>query len=160
MKQVLKVGIEALVAGTHMDSGRAAAHWIIVPGGGSVSTNPGARAPLGFPNPDYGQAPVGRRGDKLTERGDKSRVVIHVVGRETSKVINRSIKGRKPATHFVFHSSVPEKFDDQEKDAVGDGSNYRENAKLEQAKEAALQRMQTKFNSLVIRGQTRVNPLR
>lgn len=156
IRETLKSGVKTLVANTQMDSGRAAAHWMIVPNKGG---RPGSYAQMNFPNPDYGQGPVGRRGDNGRNRG---KVIKAVVEREWSRAISNTVKGRNPATRFVFESSVPEIWDDSEKDSVGDAqsSSYRVNAKLAEAEEAAKDRMAAKFNALVEANKHRVNVLR
>lgn len=156
MRETLKAGIHTLVENTKMDSGRAAAHWMLIPNKGG---RPGNYAQMHFPNPDYGEGPVGRRGSNGANR---SEVVKAVVQREWSRAISKSISGRNPATRFLFESSVPDIWDDKEKDQVGDmpSGSYRANAKLVDAQEAALDRMDQKFNALAMAGKQRINTLR
>lgn len=155
IREVLRRGLHVLTLQTHQDSGRAAAHWMLIPSGGG--TRPGARAQMRFPNPDHGQTPVGQPGDG---GANSAQVVRHVVEREYSKVVQKAVQGRRPATHFAFRSSVPERWDDQEKDEVGDGGNYRENARLDEASDIALAAMRQRFHHLMARGVIRKIPLR
>jgi len=156
IRETLRAGVTTLVENTKMDSGRAAAHWMVIPNKGG---RPGSYAQMNFPNPDYGQGPVGRRGDSGRNSG---KVIKAVVEREWSRAISNTVKGRNPATRFMFESSVPEIWDDSEKDSVGDArsGSYRDNARLAYAQQAALNRMQAKFNALVEANKYRVNVLR
>lgn len=159
MKETLKVGVHTLVANTHMDSGRAASHWVVIPNRGNV--RPGSWKQMTF-NPAHGSAPVGKPGDG--GRG-RDKVIKAVVQREWNRSIDKVVRGArgKQATVFEFHSSVPPYYDDALGEEVGDnegGKSYWENAKLIEAKQAALDRMAMKFNALMAAGQARKNPLR
>lgn len=159
MREVLRIGIKAVVENTYMDSGRAAAHWTVIPNKGN--SRPGAWGQMKFPNPDYGTAPVGYPGDKAIHGGSSPAVIKAVVEREWARSITRAIQGRRPATVFTFHSSVPTHYDDGSFTFGGTRrSNYRENAKLEEAKQAGLTRMREKFINLHNRGDVRKIPLR
>lgn len=162
MREVLKIGVNTLVANTQMDSGRAAAHWVVIPNRGKV--RPGAWKQMKF-DPVYGRPPVGKPGDKKTESGAEGEVIKAVVSREWNRAISKAISGRNPATGFAFHSSIPPFFDDSQGVETGPSEtpgidSYWENAHLEEAKEAALSKMTQKFNALMAAARSRKNPLR
>lgn len=156
IRETLKVGVRTLIRNTAMDTGRAAAHWMVIPNKGG---SPGSYAQMRFPNPDYGDKPLGKRGSKGRNRAV---IVKAVVEREWSRAINKQVRGRNPATRFLFESSVPDAWDDSEKDIGGDMSSgsYRVNAKLAEAEAAAKARMDAKFVALMEAGRYRVNILR
>lgn len=154
IRETLKVGVETVVANTVHDSSRAASHWLVIPNRGKV--NPSAWREMTF-QPAHGVAPVGRIGDKGKNRGQ---AIQAVTSRETSRSIKKAVSGRTPATKFVFQNNIPGQWDDQNqsRDAKND-QNYRINAGLKEAKEAAESAMQTKFTRLVAAGKVRVNRL-
>lgn len=172
MRETLKVGVHTLVENTHMDSGRAASHWVVIPNRGNVS--PGSWKQMKF-NPAYNRPPVGAPGDNGKGRNE---VIQAVVKREWNRSIDKVVRGSrgKQATAFEFHSSVPPYFDDSAGEESGPEesgwhreeppfgmamkNSYWENAKLLEAKEAALARMAQKFNALMAAGNARKNPLR
>lgn len=153
IRGTLKVGIEVLVQNSHMDSGRAATHWMIVPNKKGPRT--GSRKHGKF-RPDYGESPVGYPGEK----GRMSATVVsHVTQRETVKVIERAVKGRRPATIFRFYNATPVTYDDTHS-MVKTEQNYQANARLEEAKNAALDAMGNKLLMFWSRGQyIRKDPL-
>lgn len=151
IRRTLKAGIIALVENTKMDSGRAAAHWMVIPNKGG---SPGSYAQMKFPNPNYGKKPVGRPGDKGKNAAS---VTKFVTSREMSRTVNKQVKWPNPATRFFFESSVPEQWNDAGRSST---NSYRDNARLAYAYSAAIERMNAKFNALVEAGKYRVNPLR
>jgi len=158
VKASLKAGIQALVRNTVHDSSRAASHWVVIPNKGRVS--PGAWKQMTF-QPAHGVPPVGRPGDK----GKNLPIVLKdVTDREMRRSVNKAVSGRKPATTFLFHNVTPTAYNDTtgeyDSDSVRSGDNYRKNAKLEEAKQAALDAMYDKFRKQWERGNTRKIPLR
>lgn len=160
MRRTLEKGITTLVENTQHDSSRAASHWVVIPNRGKV--NPGAWREMTF-NPAFGVPPVGRPGD----RGRNAPAAIqHVVGREMRRSVRATIDGRSgQATVFHFSNSTPHDYDDAgggylDDDTPRTGNSYRENAKLEQARDAALGRMSAEFNAQMARGNVRKKPLR
>ena len=155
IRETVKVGVRAVVTNTVQDSGRAAYHWVVIPNRGRV--NPSSWKELKF-NPAYGVPPVGRPGDK----GKNSGAVINaVIGRESRRAIDATVKGRSgQATSFVFQSNVPARQVDDHWGRPGDAENYRKAAKLKEAKEAALSQMKAKWDRQIALGRTRKNPVR
>lgn len=146
IKATLKTGIEVLVQNTHMDSGRAAVHWMIVPNKDGPRT--GSRKHGKF-RPEYGDSPVGYPGEKGRMA---PQVVSHVTMRETVKVIDRSVQGRRPATIFRFYNATPVTHDDTYS-GITTKQNYHVNARLEEAKNASLEAMSNKLLQFWSRGQ-------
>lgn len=153
IRETLKAGIEALVKNTHHDSSRAATHWLVIPNKGNF--NYGQWKYMKF-EPAHGVKPVGRIGDKGVNR---AAAIKAVTSRETARAINKAVSGRNPATKFVFHNATPESYDDRLGKEGGSGTNYQENARLEDARKAAESVMKNKFERLVTAGKVRVNKL-
>ncbi len=150
IRRALKAGVQALVANTVHDSSRAAFHWVVLPSGGAV--RPGAWREMTF-NPAYGHPPVGSRGDK---GANKDEAVTFVTQREFDRAIDTTVRGRQPATRFLFENATP----DQTDDTRNPKRSYRANANLAGAQEAAESRMQTSFSGAIQRGELRKRPLR
>lgn len=156
MRRTLDKGITTLVAHTQHDSSRAASHWVVIPNRGRVS--PGAWREMTF-SPAYGRPPVGQRGDKGK---NASAAVGFVRDREMRRSVNATVAGRKPATVFHFSNSTPHDYQDgaDSYESRPGEKSYRANAKLEEAKNAALGRMAAAFNAEHARGNVRKRPLR
>jgi len=155
IRETVKTGVRAIVTNTKQDSGRAAYHWVVIPNRGRV--NPGAWKELKF-NPAYGVRPVGRPGD---QGKNSAEVIKAVVNRESRRAIDATVKGRSgQATSFMFQSNVPGKLTDKEWGRPDPDSNYRINARLKEAKEAALSQMKAKWDRQIALGRTRKNPVR
>ena len=153
IRETLKVGVRAVAANTVQDSGRAAAHWVVIPNRGSV--NPGSWKEMTF-NPAYGRPPVGHPGDKGR---NESSVIQAVVSRESRRAIDATVKGRKgQATAFQFQSNVPSQVNDPHWGA-NNPSNYRRNAELKEAKEVALTQMEAKWKRQIALGNQRKRPV-
>lgn len=138
IRETLKTGIHVLVENTKMDSGRAATHWMIVPN--KMGPRTGSRKHGKF-RPEYGESPVGYPGEKGRMA---PQVISHVTMRETTKVIDRSVAGRRPATVFRFYNAIPETYDERAP-GISTQQNYHVNAQLEQAKNASLEAMSNKL---------------
>jgi hypothetical protein len=154
IRETLKVGVRAVVTNTVQDSGRAAFHWVIIPNRGAV--NPGKWSEMTF-NPTYYRPPIGGPGDKGKNR---TAVIQAVISRETRKTIDATVKGRTgQATVFQFQSNVPSQQVDAEWGRPGSRSNYRLNAELAKAKEAALTQMKVKWEQQIAAGNQRKRPV-
>ena len=130
IRETVKAGVRALVANTQHDSSRAAYHWVVIPNKGSV--NPGSWKQMTF-DPMYHRPPVGGPGDKGK---NKQMVIREVVQRESSRAIDKTVKGRKgQASVFTFQNNVPGQLNDLKgtRELPASGENYRKQAKLKEA---------------------------
>lgn len=163
IQRALSAGLQALVLHTQHDSSRAAYHWILVPNAAGV--RPGSWAQSKF-RPAFGVPPVGHPGDLGS---NKQSVISEVVSREMRRTVDRTVKGRKPATRFVFFNAIPEHWDDETQTAQspvwadkypGKYKGYQENAELDQARLAAYAAMEGVWDRAFARGAIRKIPLR
>jgi hypothetical protein len=139
MRRGLLKGLEAAVENTTHDSSNAAYHWLLA----ASRSRPGMRAE-GQLTDRRGIAPVGKRGDK----GQRRHAVASAVRqRETQKVLDKFLVGRKPDAKWGFYN------------AVLSDETYAGNANIEEAGEAALEAVALAIEDEITKGNARRRPL-
>lgn len=141
IRQALMAGLVAAVKATEHDSSNAAAHWMI----GSRTSPPGRRKfgklrDLRGTHERPATPPVGKR---RTYGAQKSATLKFVRERELQQVVDKLVQGRNPETLFYFFN------------AVAEGSDYGQNAKIEEAAMQAMQAVRRIFDKRIEAGKVR-----
>jgi len=142
IRRALLAGLVIAVQTTKQDSSNAAAHWLLAARGRS---RPGARTwgklrDLRGTSTRAAVNPVGSRRD-----GGKNAALTQrfVRDRELREVVEKLVAGRSPETVFYFYN------------AVEPGTEYGENANIEEAGAAAREEVVRQFENAMATGQVR-----
>lgn len=154
MQRALRAGIAEAVRKTRHDSSNAAYHWMVVPDGPAprraYTSIRDLRQTKGVRGPQRRRSgTVGLRG---AGGANKGATIGHVRRREDEVVIRRAISGRKPPGKFHFYHAL---LSMKSAMPTGDLEQYRKNADIEAAGEAAVAATLEAFKRYMAQGKVR-----